>query len=618
MNRLDPVVEVKIGSAKLSTFQIPVPILVKREHLMREVVASQGIDQGQWHSSLIYRKWVRATEVSDRSDEIVHTDEDKIKTIIHANGNLTILLDPQTVDCAGFNYLQSFKWKPWLSKCIRSYYNNGILKIPNNCVGNEILIALEYLEIVYTLDQLVFDSFGTHMRVKLWSEYYSQRVAMGEWIQKVLLEAPAKNSHTFVTSPMNISSHDSIFIGPCRGNLFDGGLQLHSEKYSGLPSCAVVHNFFHSDHHGQNTSGTKMAPLDELVRQDFAAYIQSSLPGTDVRFTVRNDVEIADSASMHKCAVLQIDLRLVRVDNESDEKSIEVSLYTTESNAERGVSIPEDSIYREPNRFELESEAHQIISRDLIEDNLTDGNYDDIERARREEERMDNIIYSVMQSSLDNTYNEKNFIRWAKPKRRKNTKQRTMSETNIVDGLKFGSSLPSRSKQRQSSDVKKSEQQSNEQNAQQNATPSESKPSSSSGLTNEQSNSDSDVHVMGEISHPSESKPLGSNATSKDHNKPCFDNKVTESNNSPTDLKKEMTYEKSTKLNENLPLIISQESDQVSVKSCITGELGRLRGADFDESEGTDHEMKASSPSERLKSLSSTDDTNATRKKKHE
>jgi len=432
-------VDVRVRSAKSANFHIPVPQLVKREHMMREMVQRKGIMEGQWHSSRLYREWVRATETSDANNgEMPSTHEDKLKTEVHPNGNLTIFLDPE-IDCAGSNHMQSFKWKPWLSKCIRHYYNTGVIKIPNSSVGNEILIALEYLEIVYTLDQFAFDSFGTHLRVKLWSDYYNHRAEMREWVAETLLEAPAKNSHTFVTSPTGISSNDDIFVGPDRGQLLEGGLRLHPEKYSGLPSCAVVHNFFYSDQHGESTSATKTAPLDELVRKDFAAYLQSSLRGITAIFTARDDIKIAGKSDMYRCAVLQIDILLDQVDNGSDEKSIEVSLYTTESHPQR-----KEVIYGQQKQLESEFDAPR--PRIGIQHNLAGMNYDDMERARIEEERMDNIIYSVMQSSLDNTYpNDKNnsILKWANPKRRRKAgKMRPISEDHIVNELKIGSSVP--------------------------------------------------------------------------------------------------------------------------------------------------------------------------------
>jgi len=306
----DALLKIQLRSAHLIFhFNIPVSLLIEREQIMRETAKSSGITAEQWTSSLLYREWVEANEDSDDlSSHAPNDDCSKIETQKHSNGDVTLHLHPER-DCSQSNHSQSFTWTPNLSTCIRAFYNTGTVRIPSDCVGSDVLLALEYFGIIYSPEQIIFDSFGAYLRVKIWSEYYTYRALLAKWIMTTLLESPSKHSHLFVTSPTLIPSCVSIFVGSTRGQLMDGSLKLDPAKYSGLPSCAVVHDFFHNEEIFRGESGdSSMEPMDEVMRQDFATYIQASLPGTNVTFSVRNDVTVAGNSKNLQRAVLHIDL----------------------------------------------------------------------------------------------------------------------------------------------------------------------------------------------------------------------------------------------------------------------------------------------------------------------
>ena len=279
-----------ISSVEGSNFYIPLSLMVEREIMMRKTAEEFGIGPERWSSSLLYREWRKA------QDDISSTADDR--AFQQTNGDVSIYLSPEA-DCAASNHSQSLKWTPWLTTCIRAFYNTGTVRFPNDCIGSDVLLALEYFGIVYTPDQLVFDSFGAYLRVKLWSEYFTHRSGLAQWVVETLMQTNSKHSHTFVTSP---SLHEGdLLVGSKRADVLDGHLQLDPTKYSGTPSNAVVHDFFHDEDRPEDVQ----YPLDALMREDFAHYIENSLPGTRVTFTLK-DVQVVRTGKTVKRATLHV------------------------------------------------------------------------------------------------------------------------------------------------------------------------------------------------------------------------------------------------------------------------------------------------------------------------
>lgn len=280
-----------LSSVEGSNFYIPLSLMVEREIMMRKTAANFGIGLDRWVDSLLYREWRNA------QDDISSTPEDR--AFQQSDGDVTIFLNPEA-DCAASNHSHSLKWTPWLTTCIRAFYNTGTVRFPNDCVGSDILLALEYFGIVYTPDQLVFDTFGAYLRVKLWSEYFTHRSGLAQWVVETLMQTNSKHSHTFVTSP-SLQEGD-LLVGSKRADVLDGHLQLDATKYLGTPSNAVVHDFFHDE---ERPEGVEY-PLDSLMREDFAHFVENSLPGTRVTFTLK-DVQVVRSGKTVKRATLHVD-----------------------------------------------------------------------------------------------------------------------------------------------------------------------------------------------------------------------------------------------------------------------------------------------------------------------
>ena len=272
----ESLIKVDISSTGEHThFYLPVSLMVSREVEMREAAKHFQISQDRWTDSLLFREW-RCVDDASRNP----TQRGFLR-----NGEVVIRLNPE-MDCAVSNHSHSLRWKPWLTTCIRAYYNTGTIRVPDACIGSDILLALEYFGIVYTPEQLVFDSFGGYLRVKLWSDYYTHRSQLAQWVVQRLLRSHAKHSHTFVTGP-NPREVD-IFLGSRKAEVLDGELHLDPTKYGGNPSCSVVHDFFHDeDQDVAAGGGQQQASLDELMRDDFRIYLQNSLQGTQVEFRIQ-------------------------------------------------------------------------------------------------------------------------------------------------------------------------------------------------------------------------------------------------------------------------------------------------------------------------------------------
>ena len=268
----ETLVTVKIcSSVEESNFCVSVSSIVTRELEMSKTALSFGIEPSRWTKSRLFREWC------DQNYNTVDTNADApmIETLV--------VLDPEN-DCISSNQSHSFTWEPWLTTCIRAYYNTGNIRIPDKCLGSDILLALEYFGILYSPEQLVFESFGAYLRVKMWSDYFTHRARIADWVVQRLLTKPSRHSHSFVTSPnmqeelFHLSSNKPI-------DVLDGDLVVDPSRYGDSPSRAIVHEFFNDEDEGNDDDDNKN--MDGLMREDFCSFVQASLPGTNVSFSLK-------------------------------------------------------------------------------------------------------------------------------------------------------------------------------------------------------------------------------------------------------------------------------------------------------------------------------------------
>ena len=261
------------ASENSSMMYIPLSVIAKREEEMIKRALDLGVDSHQWTGSLLFR--VAREKVHQYSNS---------QQKVNQNDLFLIELFPE-YDCAEANYSQNFQWQMWLSHCIESFYKHGEMRIVDDCIGFEILVALQYLGILYRPEQLLFDSFATYLRVKLWSEYFAQRDTMTDWLTKKIKNSHSKHSHVFSSCPFPLKEGCSIkLVGSKQGSeLFDGGILIDPKIHGTTRSSAVVYSFFNND----DEEITDPMNMDVLMRKDFCEFLRKRWPGMDVSFPIR-------------------------------------------------------------------------------------------------------------------------------------------------------------------------------------------------------------------------------------------------------------------------------------------------------------------------------------------
>ena len=204
------------------TFEISVDSILQRERDMKNKVKKMGFLVENWGGSLIYKK-LKEIELDEQVSSLpfVRKTQDETsgpKNSHSQNHSLLIDLndDLHSPDCRR----ESFEWRV---QCIHSYYLDGMISIKEEYSGNDVLVTLDKFGIVYSHDQIDFQSFGCFLRVRMWSDYYRHRSAVMKWIQHSIMTSHSRYSYLFVTEP-EPSKNIQIKLGNERCEVLDGGI----------------------------------------------------------------------------------------------------------------------------------------------------------------------------------------------------------------------------------------------------------------------------------------------------------------------------------------------------------------------------------------------------------
>lgn len=284
------------GSSEETILYIPLYYIEKREMEMKERAMAAGIGDEQWNGSLL--------------GQIVLSNKKRQPKLT------TLELYPEIM-CAEANYSQTFEWQPWLNECIESFYKTNSMHVPDFCVGPDLLVALQYFGILYKPDQLLFDSFSTYLRVKLWSEYYTHRGTIAEWLANKLCQSHGKRTHIYSTYPNQIRKGTFVDVGSRSADLFDGGISLDKKIYGDTSSSTVLFSFFNEEEDDDNEDPSSM---NTLMREDFCNYFEKLMPGINVSFPMKTStIRYADGSSeMVRLATLYIRLQCPRPNKNRD------------------------------------------------------------------------------------------------------------------------------------------------------------------------------------------------------------------------------------------------------------------------------------------------------------
>lgn len=252
---------------------------------------------------------------------------------------ITLRLEPESV----MQDYSDLQWKPWLTACIRAYYNSGNIRIPEECVGSDILLALEYFGILTSSpDTFIFESPQALDRIKAWSSYFTHRMSIANW---VISEYKTRlgGSRKWVTTPNPDEGNHAETLLQVNGGTATilGGdtSQRSNNSYEYMPSCQVIHYiFFENDATNRLTKETPMK-----MRRDFCAFLRRMMEplATSVSFEIER-VKITKSSGNVSTALRAV-LR-VEVDKtkrpKSHEQDVRQSVESNAREAEKHMDAP--------------------------------------------------------------------------------------------------------------------------------------------------------------------------------------------------------------------------------------------------------------------------------------
>jgi hypothetical protein len=177
---------IKIQSSNVqnsNSFCVPVSLMLQREAEMQAAARENKIGKERWTSSRIFRMWKShcAKRQRKQQSKLEHGSQKRKINNSDDLGEIILQMTPEVSLQNSNSSCSFFRWKPWLTTCIRSYYNTGNLRIPNECTGDDILLTLEYFGILTASpDDFVFDSSHAYVRIQAWSRYFTQRADVAE------------------------------------------------------------------------------------------------------------------------------------------------------------------------------------------------------------------------------------------------------------------------------------------------------------------------------------------------------------------------------------------------------------------------------------------------------
>jgi hypothetical protein len=157
--------------------------MLQRESEMQAAALVNEIGKERWTSSRIFRMWKShcARRQRNQQSKLERGSQNLKVNNSDDSGEMFLQMIPEVSLQNSNSSCSVFRWKPWLTTCIRSYYNTGNLRIPNECTGDDILLTLEYFGILTASpDDFVFDSSHAYVRIQAWSRYFTKRADMAE------------------------------------------------------------------------------------------------------------------------------------------------------------------------------------------------------------------------------------------------------------------------------------------------------------------------------------------------------------------------------------------------------------------------------------------------------
>ena len=343
----DNLIQVVIEStrSKPTSFHVPISLMLQREIEMQETARVHMIGRERWSSSRLFRMWkMKSQKMSRRQQQQQQQqavqlnpttplppsrDEDSTDS----NNEMKLHVTPEVSLNASSPSSTRFRWRPWLTLCIRSYYNTGTLRIPNECRGDDLLLALEYFGVLTASpDTFVFESRDAYERVQSWSRYFTNRETLKEQLlddyDEVEEQADAAKINIHTTDRGHVDVENSAGTGRSRLWVLRPFEQQDQERSESkirylveneTARCLVssrsqdcLYDLFVDRHPDETMTAASTEShiltmeLPARLRRDFAEFLKQSLPPRTAVYFEMKEVMVAGRDKFKALPVIQI------------------------------------------------------------------------------------------------------------------------------------------------------------------------------------------------------------------------------------------------------------------------------------------------------------------------
>jgi hypothetical protein len=274
--------------------------MLKRELEMRATASLNQVSADNWSHSRLYTLW-------------------KASPRMQLGGEISLSLDPEAV----IRDYCDVQWKPWMTSCIREFFHFGSIRVPDDCCGSDILLALEYFGIITSRPEtFTFETPQTLGRIKAWSAYFKHRHTMADHVVSEHRISPRKNLIWATTPDADEASVSGIVLNVTGGTAATFGRETsHQDREisnEDLPSCRLVHYLFFDNDSVSRVS--KETPV--RIRRDFCNYVRRMMEGgVDVSF----DLERVKITKMQEDEVTTVLRAVLRVEPHDSSRIEETS-----------------------------------------------------------------------------------------------------------------------------------------------------------------------------------------------------------------------------------------------------------------------------------------------------
>ena len=194
------------------SFEIKQPghVIIAREGEMKQTAKIMNSD---WKGSLVMQRLLKQKQKDTSSSNGERCSKRRSKEVA---------IEILTTE---YEY-NALNWSSAFRRSIEHFYKTGVISIHNDSAGRDMVLALKFLKLIYTPNQLMFESFGTYLKFKLWSDYIVCRKDIVMWVKNCLVQNYSQHKYMFVTHPV-LLTNATFYCHGQRCEQLNGGLQRY-------------------------------------------------------------------------------------------------------------------------------------------------------------------------------------------------------------------------------------------------------------------------------------------------------------------------------------------------------------------------------------------------------